>query len=102
MQEVCSVDDLGEGEVEGFEVEDTKILIARVDGGFYSLDDVCTHAQCSLSDGWLEDRSVVCPCHSAKFDLETGEVKRSPADEPEPVHKVTVEGDRVMVELSDG
>ncbi|MDY6773595.1 MAG: non-heme iron oxygenase ferredoxin subunit [Candidatus Nanohaloarchaea archaeon] len=100
MQEVCSVDDIDEGEIEGFEVAGEEILVARVDGEFYAIGNVCTHQQCHLSDGWLEDRSVVCPCHSAKFDLETGEVERPPADDPEPVYETEIENDKVLVGLS--
>ncbi|MDY6768840.1 MAG: non-heme iron oxygenase ferredoxin subunit [Candidatus Nanohaloarchaea archaeon] len=99
MKEVCSVDDIGEGEVEGFEVDGEEILLARVDDEFYALGDVCTHQRCLLSDGWLEDSAVVCPCHSSKFDLETGEPDRPPATEPEPVYDVTVEDGTVMVAI---
>ncbi|MFB6265890.1 MAG: Rieske (2Fe-2S) protein [Candidatus Nanohaloarchaea archaeon] len=101
MQEVCSVDDIGEGEMKGFEVGGEEVLVAKIEGEFYALGNVCTHQKCALSDGWLEERSVVCPCHSAKFDLATGEVERPPADEPEPTYEIETRDGKVLVDLSD-
>lgn len=100
MKEVCAADDLGDGDVAGFEVDGEEILVAKVDGEFYALGDVCTHQRCLLSDGWLEGKDVVCPCHSSKFDLETGEPDRPPATEPEPVYDVTVEDGKILVDVS--
>lgn len=99
MQAVCDGDAIDEGEVEGFEVGGKEILVARVDGELHALGDVCTHERCLLSDGWLEGRDVVCPCHSSKFDLETGEPDRPPATDPEPVYEVVVEDGTVYIDL---
>ncbi|MDY6766489.1 MAG: non-heme iron oxygenase ferredoxin subunit [Candidatus Nanohaloarchaea archaeon] len=102
MPEVCAADDLDDGDVEGFEVDGEEILVAKVDGEFHAIGDVCTHQRCLLSDGWLEGDEIVCPCHSAKFDLETGEATRPPATEPEPTYDVMVEDGAVVVELEGG
>ncbi|MDY6761809.1 MAG: non-heme iron oxygenase ferredoxin subunit [Candidatus Nanohaloarchaea archaeon] len=102
MPEVCSVDELEDGDVEGFEVDGEEVLVANVDGEFYAIGDVCTHQHCLLSDGWLEDGEVVCPCHAAKFDLESGEPTRPPATEPEPTYDVDVEDGTVVVTLESG
>jgi 3-phenylpropionate/trans-cinnamate dioxygenase ferredoxin subunit len=59
------------------------LAVARLDGGdVVVFDDTCTHEECSLSEGDLEGRAVVCYCHNAKFDLETGSVLRGPAEDP--------------------
>lgn len=99
MKAVCDADDIEEGAVRGFEVNGEEILLARIDGELYALGDVCTHQRCLLSDGWLEGEEVVCPCHSAKFDLETGEPTRPPATEPEPVYDVAVKEGTVFIDL---
>ena len=49
------------------------------DGKPYVIDDLCTHANARLSDGWLEEGCVACPWHGAQFDLETGEALSLPA-----------------------
>jgi 3-phenylpropionate/trans-cinnamate dioxygenase ferredoxin component len=61
------------------------------DGGrFYALNDTCTHAQASLSEGWVEDGEVECPMHSGRFDLETGEAVGMPAVRDTVAYRVEV------------
>lgn len=99
MEEVLSVDDVGDGEVVGVEVGEENVLIARLEDEFYAIGDICTHEHCHLSDGWLKDKEVVCPCHHAKFDVTRGEVTRPPAKEDEPTFDVTVEDGKVYVDM---
>jgi len=73
--------------------------VARVDGAWLAVDGWCTHQECPLADGWVEDRAVRCACHGALFDLATGEVLEGPATEPVIVYPTRVSGDRVEVEL---
>jgi nitrite reductase/ring-hydroxylating ferredoxin subunit len=61
-----------EGELVTVEVEGTAVAVAVLDGQLHAFDDTCPHAGCSLAEGELEDDSVVCPCHFARFDLTTG------------------------------
>ncbi|NNM97828.1 MAG: non-heme iron oxygenase ferredoxin subunit [Candidatus Dormibacteraeota bacterium] len=72
------------------------------DGAWFAIDDTCTHEDCSLSQGDLEDHAVECPCHGSRFDLTTGDVLNLPAVVPVRTHRVTVEGEAVRVEVEDG
>lgn len=65
--------DIVEGELSAFKVGERYVLVARVDGALHALDDVCVHAGCLLSGGWLEGQVVVCPCHEYRFDVTTGD-----------------------------
>ncbi len=96
--EVGEADAFDEGDLEQVDVDGDPVLVTKVDGEFFAIGDVCTHAQCHLSDGWVEGSEVVCPCHHAKFDLETGEATRPPATEPEPTFDVAVDDGTVYVE----
>lgn len=71
-----------EGELTSIEVDGTVVALARVDGTVFAVQDACTHAQCSLSEGEVEGRTVVCPCHSGVFDLPTGAVVSGLPKEP--------------------
>lgn len=71
-----------EGEMVTTEVDGTVVAVARVDGALYAFADECTHAACSLSDGELEGRHVVCPCHMGTFDITTGAVVSGPPPAP--------------------
>lgn len=79
---VAPLDELQRRELFNVSVEGATLAVARVDGQLFFFDDTCSHDACSLSGGDLEERCVVCPCHGAMFDVETGEVKCGPATEP--------------------
>ena len=83
------------------EVDDRLIVLYRVGGEFFATDDVCTHDGGPLSDGLLEDHTIACPRHGAKFDIRTGDALTMPATRPTVAHEVKVEGDEVFVRLRD-
>ena len=89
---VAGADDLKEGEMRAFDVRGTKIAVANVAGTFYAFGDTCTHRQCSLAEGDLEETTVICPCHGSEFDVTSGDVLRGPAREPVGAYEVLVEG----------
>lgn len=94
---VASTDDLPEGELLGASLDDVQVLVANVGGEYRAVDDVCTHAGCSLSDGWIEGDAIECACHGSVFDLRTGEVVQPPAGEPVPVYELRVEGEAIQI-----
>jgi 3-phenylpropionate/trans-cinnamate dioxygenase ferredoxin subunit len=71
--------DLAEGEMKRVELSGRPILLARVEGQVYALDDTCSHAQVSLAGGWLDGHTVECPMHGAMFDLRDGSAQCLPA-----------------------
>jgi 3-phenylpropionate/trans-cinnamate dioxygenase ferredoxin component len=94
---VGKVDDILDGEMTSLEAGGVKIAVAQVDGNFYAFDDTCTHRGCSLSEGDIEEHSVVCPCHGGEFDLETGDAIGGPATDPISTYEVRVEDGIVQV-----
>ena len=91
--------EIEEGQGKCFVANGAKIAVFKQDGEFYALDDLCTHADAPLSDGWLNKGCVACPWHGAEFDLKTGAAMNLPATEPVKTYKVTVEGDDLKIEL---
>jgi nitrite reductase/ring-hydroxylating ferredoxin subunit/uncharacterized membrane protein len=63
-------------------VHDRRIAVARTERGLAAFDDRCTHKGGPLSDGVLICGTVQCPWHGSQFDVNTGEVKCGPAEEP--------------------
>ena len=94
---VASVDDIQDGDMISAEIEDSKIIIAHLEGEFYAFDEECTHAGCGLSDGDLDGNVIQCPCHGAEFDIRTGEVVSPPAVEPLQIYQVRIEGDDILI-----
>jgi 3-phenylpropionate/trans-cinnamate dioxygenase ferredoxin component len=56
------------------EIDGHKILVVLLADQVYAIHDRCTHLGASLSKGNLENKSVTCKSHGAKFDLQSGEV----------------------------
>lgn len=76
------------------------ILVTNIDGSYYAMDDTCTHAGASLSDGKLEGSTVTCDWHGAQFDCKTGKLVKFPAKIRDlQSYKVVVESDNVFVEV---
>ena len=88
---VSRADDLKEGKIHAFKVLDTKIAVANVSGTFYAFGDTCTHLQCSLAEGELEETTVTCRCHGSTFDVTSGAVLQGPAQKPVETYQTRVE-----------
>jgi 3-phenylpropionate/trans-cinnamate dioxygenase ferredoxin component len=83
------------------EVDDRLVALFKVNGQFFAIDDVCTHDGGPLAEGKLEDHTIACPRHGAKFDIRTGKALTMPATQPTVAHQVRIMGDEVFVKLSD-
>lgn len=91
----------GPGELTSVEVAGRKIAVTVVDGQAYAFDDACTHAQCSLSGGEVEDGAVICPCHFAAFELSTGVVRSGPAKAALRCYRAQLAGDALVIEVDE-
>jgi nitrite reductase/ring-hydroxylating ferredoxin subunit len=98
---VASVNDLEDGEMIQVVVGETEMLLARIGEEYFAINDECTHFHTMLHDGILhtDTYEVECPLHESMFDLRTGEPTGPPAEEPEPVHEVQVEGTDIFIAL---
>jgi nitrite reductase/ring-hydroxylating ferredoxin subunit len=102
---VCSISDVPEGQIKTFRVNGKDVLIATIDGRFYSMGAWCTHEDGPLHEGTLSGMILTCPDHSAQFDLRDGSVNMGPSGDdpstinPEPVYEVVVQGDDIMLKM---
>ena len=101
---VAKADEVDEGEVTAVSVGRVDIGLYKLDGEIYALNDICTHAYASMSDGYFEDGQIECPLHGACFDVKTGKALTAPATEDLDKYPVKIEGDQILVGLpkSDG
>jgi metal-sulfur cluster biosynthetic enzyme/nitrite reductase/ring-hydroxylating ferredoxin subunit len=81
------------------EVEERLLVLVRVGDEFFALDDVCTHDDGPLSDGTVDDHTIACPRHGAKFDVRTGAALTMPATRPTQAHDVEVRDGQVYVRI---
>lgn len=99
LVKVAEVNEIPEGRAKRVLVKRHPIAIFHIEGGFYAIDDTCTHADASLSEGQIMGCQVVCPLHGAKFAIKSGEALTFPAVTPVETYKVTIEGSAIMVEV---
>ncbi len=96
---VAKVKEILPGTMKGFEIGPNKLLVANIDGQFFAMRSVCNHVGGPLEKGKLDGEVVTCPWHGSRWDVKTGKLvqfaKQLP---PEPVYKVTVDGDQIFVE----
>ncbi len=83
------------------EVDEQLIVLLHVGGEFFALDDVCTHDGGPLSEGAIDDHTIACPRHGAKFDIRTGAALTMPATHPTRSHEVKVDNGEVFVRIND-
>ena len=94
---VAQVGDLPPGEMIAVEVGQDRVLLANVGGNIHALDDICSHAYASLSEGDLSGEEVECPLHGSAFNVITGEVLTPPADESIRVYQLRIDGDDILL-----
>jgi nitrite reductase/ring-hydroxylating ferredoxin subunit len=94
------------GAADGIELDSATVLPLRppvavfhIEDGFFATDDTCTHAEFSLGEGWIEDGTVECELHAAKFDIRTGAAVTPPASIPLTTYPVAVVDGTVYVDL---
>ena len=76
---VLNISELENNQSTVVNVNDKEIAVFNVEGEFFAIDDRCSHADESLSEGEVYDCKVECPAHGAEFDLKTGEALTQPA-----------------------
>ena len=81
------------------EVDGAVVCLGRTAEGWVAFQDTCTHEDCSLADGELDGRVIVCPCHASEFDLRTGDVLCPPALEPLPIYEARIDAGELLVRL---
>jgi len=102
--EVGKTSDVPEGEVRRFVVDRIEIAVANLGNGeFVAVDDICSHAEASLSEGEVDVdmETIECPRHGSTFDLRSGKPRTLPATVPIAIFPVKVEGDTLLIELED-
>ncbi len=97
--ELGDLTDLSDGQLRCFEdVGRDGIVVCRVAGELYALDDNCSHADTPLSEGRLRGFGLTCPLHGASFDVRDGSHSGPPAWEGVACHAVEeVDGVAVLV-----
>jgi nitrite reductase/ring-hydroxylating ferredoxin subunit len=93
----AKADEIPNGRLKLVDVRGERVAIANVGGAFFAFTDECTHDGGPLSEGDLEGEIVTCPWHFSRFNVRTGDIVDSPAEEPVQVYAVRVEDGEIYV-----
>ncbi|MGC8488636.1 MAG: non-heme iron oxygenase ferredoxin subunit [Clostridia bacterium] len=80
-------------------VNGAEICLLRAGDDFFAIDNLCTHAEASLSEGAQDGRVLECPRHGGRFDIETGAAVHYPAFAPVRTYPVRREGDTLLIQV---
>ena len=98
---VGAAGDFVEGVIQSVAALDGEVAVVRWKDRFFAFGNRCTHMGMAMRWGYVTDADeVVCPVHTAVYDLATGlalDVPRYPFGGDLPVYAVQVEAGEVYV-----
>jgi 3-phenylpropionate/trans-cinnamate dioxygenase ferredoxin subunit len=97
---ICALDDIKPGKAIRVKIGETAIAVVKTKAGeIRALDDKCSHGEISLSEGFIDNETIECWAHGAKFSLATGEALTLPAFEPVAVYEVIIDNGDIFIEI---
>ncbi|GLG02793.1 (2Fe-2S)-binding protein [Alicyclobacillus hesperidum subsp. aegles] len=96
---VCHSSDVAVGSVQGFSVNGIEVNLYHLEDGWFATSGICTHQDCSLSDGDIDGNEIVCRCHGGAFDIRTGDATRMPCTIPLETFRVRIHNEFVEIEI---
>ena len=97
--DATAVDDVPADDVIGILVAGRDIALYNAGGEIFATDNICTHGQARLCEGFLEGHEIECPLHQGTFDIRTGQPTCAPVTEAIRSYPVQIEGGRVFIAL---
>ena len=70
---VCAADEVGENEIKEFDIEGTKVAVARSGDALFVYPLRCPHMDEPLSTGMCDGATVTCSFHLWQWNMKTGE-----------------------------
>ena len=96
---VLNISELENNQSTVVNVNDKEIAVFNVEGEFFAIDDRCSHADESLSEGEVYDCKVECPAHGAEFDLKTREALTPPASKSVSCYQTSTDENSIYIEV---
>ncbi len=97
----CALADLAADAPVATTVDDVAVAVVLHEGDVYAIHDECSHQAVPLSEGEVDGCEIECWLHGSRFDLRTGKPDVLPATESVPVYPVRIDGDDVLVDVTN-
>lgn len=97
---IADTTDIELGHSQSIQINGTDVLICHAEGGFFAVEDLCTHSLTPLCGGQIVGNYITCPLHGAVFDLTDGTVQSPPAFEDLKTFDLKIEGTAISINNS--
>lgn len=96
---LCRAEDVPEDEPLRIELADGHaVAVYKWNDDYFCTDDLCTHGEASLAEGYVENGEIFCPYHMGSFCISTGEPRAAPCSIPIRAYAVIEAGGELFVE----
>lgn len=83
-------------------VDDHPVCLYNIDGVIFATDDICTHGNASLADGFIVDgNNIECPLHQGRFHIPTGRAVAAPCIKDIRTYTVKVDADTILLKREE-
>ena len=87
------------GQMKKVLVDENEVVVINIDGNYFAINDTCSHAGGSLSEGKLDGSTITCDWHGAQFECKNGKLVKFPVQINDlKSYKVVIESDDIFVE----
>jgi naphthalene 1,2-dioxygenase system ferredoxin subunit len=97
--DALAADDLPTDDVIGVIVAGRDIALYMVGVAVFATDNICSHGQARLCDGFLDGYEIECPLHQGRFDVRSGIPTCAPVTKALRIYPVKVDRKRVYVQI---
>lgn len=98
--EAIARDALPDDDVMEVSVAGRDVALYTVEGEVYATDNLCTHGNARLCDGFLEGHEIECPLHQGRFDVRDGRALCAPLTQPVRTYPVRVTQGTVYLQIA--
>ncbi|TKR53297.1 non-heme iron oxygenase ferredoxin subunit [Allopusillimonas ginsengisoli] len=97
--DVCPVSDVGDDYPVSVIVDEKEIALYRVGDEVFATDNLCTHGQARLCEGYQEGYEIECPLHQGRFDVRSGKALCAPLTSDIKVYPVRLVDERISIDI---
>ncbi|MEO8278668.1 MAG: non-heme iron oxygenase ferredoxin subunit [Ideonella sp.] len=97
--DAAAVADVPADDVIGIAVAGRFVALYGAKGEIFATDNICSHGQAELCDGFLEGYEIECPMHQGRFDIRTGHATCAPATDAIRSYPVKIDSGRVWLAI---
>lgn len=97
--EAAALDDVPQDDVVGVTVAGRDVALYSVEGEVFATDNLCTHGNARLCDGFLEGHEIECPLHQGRFDVRDGRALCAPLTQGLRTYPVRIEQGKVFLQI---